>query len=292
MEVIEQLQQLGFSQYEAQAYVTLLRENPLNGYELARASGIPRANIYTVLQKLEDAGAVMRLTMPEGNRYTPVSSDELIAKLSWRYQKTLEAASASLQQIASPAQMEAVLNIRGYPELLDQARALIERTQQHLLLSLWPHEAVALAEPVRLAQERGVQITTLCLRGCPDPCPACRGAVYRYALAPEDNTRWLVIVSDQNELLAGEIQPSREREMPPGDSSAVRTRQPMLVHLTGSYIQNSIALANLITHFGTRLLSELDPQSIAALNQLRPFHDQGLWLEVMQHRLHVNERAA
>lgn len=289
MEVIVQLQQLGFSQYEAQAYVALLRENPLNGYELAKASGIPRPNIYTVLQKLEDSGAVMRLTTPEGNRYTPIPANELLAKLKRRYQQSLEAASASLQQIASPPNLEFVLNVRGYGELLDQARTLMDQTDHHLLLSIWPEEALALAEPVQQAVERGVQITTLCLCGCPQPCPACRGAVYRYALAPEDNTRWLILVSDEDELFAGEILPFGSQESPAVDSSAVRTRQPMLVNLTGSYIQNSIALANILTHFGNRLFSELDPQSIAALNNLRPFHDQGPWLEVMQRKLKVDK---
>lgn len=289
MEVIEQLQQLGFSQYEAQAYIALLRENPLNGYELAKASGIPRPNIYTVLQRLEDSGAVMRLTTQEGNRYIPIPADELLAKLKRRYQKSLDAASTSLQQIASPTPLEPVLNVRGYTELLDQARALVDRTEHHLLISIWPEEAMALAEPFQKARERGVQITTLCLRGCQQPCPACQGEVFRYALAPENRTRWLVLVSDEKELCAGEIIPSGSQASQAVDSSAVRTRQPMLVNLTGSYIQNSIALANILTHLGSRLFSEMDQQSITALNNLHPFHTKGPWLKVMQRKLNVDD---
>ena len=282
MDVIEQLQQLGFSQYEAQAYVALLRQSPLNGYELAKASGVPRPNIYTVLQKLEEAGAVLRLTVPEGVRYAPIPAEELLVKLKRRYQESLEAASAGLQQIASPPNLEAVLNLRGYGQLLDQARTLLDQTGEHLLISIWPEEALALAEPVQQAVDRGVQITTLCLRGCPQPCPACRGSVFRYALAPVRDTRWLVLVSDEDELLAGEIIPAAEQEAPARDSAAVRTRQPMLVNLTGSYIQNSIALATLLTQLGSRLPAELDPQSLAALNDLHPLHSNGAWLEIMQ----------
>src|SRR3954447_12862902 len=58
------LQQLGFGGYEARAYIALLQRNPLNGDELAKASGVPRSNVYTVLQKLEERGAVARLEMP------------------------------------------------------------------------------------------------------------------------------------------------------------------------------------------------------------------------------------
>ena len=205
MEVIQQLQQLGFSQYEAQAYIALLKKNPLNGYELAKASKIPRPNIYAVLEKLEEDGAVMRMMIPNGTRYVPIPAEELIMKLKRRYQQSIEAATASLQQIASPPSLESILNFRGYAELLDQARTLLDRTAHHLLLSIWPEEALPLAEPVQQALDRGVQITTLCLRGCPQPCPACQGDVFRYAIAPENGTRWLVIVSDEKELLAGEI---------------------------------------------------------------------------------------
>jgi HTH-type transcriptional regulator, sugar sensing transcriptional regulator len=284
MDEIEQLQRLGFGQYEAKAYLALLRKNPLSGYELAKASGIPRPNIYAVLQKLEESGAVMRLAIPEGTRYAPVAADELLAKLKRQYHQSLEAASTSLQKIAAPSNIEAVLNFRGYAELLEQARALLDRAEHHLLISLWPEEAQVLSEMLNRASERGVQMTTLCLRGCPQPCPACRGSIFRYALAPEKDARWLVLVADESELLAGEILPAD------GTSTAVRTRQQMLVNLTGSYIQNSIALAAVLTSFGNRLYSELDPQTLTALNALHPLHAQGEWLKVMQHMLDVGKK--
>lgn len=289
MDVIEQLQQLGFSQYEAQAYVALLQENPLNGYELAKASGVPRANIYRVLQKLEEAGAVMRLTAEEGTRYAPVPAEELLMKQKRRFEQTIETASAGLQQIASPPQLESVLNVRGYSALLDQAETLLSQTKQHLLLSVWPEEAMALAAPMQQAADRGVNITTLCLRGCPEPCPACRGSVFRYALAPVRDTRWLVVVSDEDELVAGEIHSPAGSESPAGESTSVRTRQRMLVNLTSSYIQNSIALATILTHFGKRLNDELDVETLAALNRLRPLDNQGTWLETMQQMLRLEQ---
>ena len=102
--IIEQLQQLGFSQYEAQAYLALLKENPANGYELAKNSGIPRPNIYPVLQKLEDRGAILRLTSPDGIRYTPLPIQELISKLKHHYQEVIDATSQALSEAAAPFQ--------------------------------------------------------------------------------------------------------------------------------------------------------------------------------------------
>ena len=77
-EQIGQLRDLGFGEYEARAYLALLQTSPMNGYEVSKASGLPRANVYGVLQKLEDRGAVVRVDAPEGTRYAPVPSDEVV----------------------------------------------------------------------------------------------------------------------------------------------------------------------------------------------------------------------
>lgn len=266
MEAVNQLQKLGFSQYEAQAYVALLRENPLNGYELARASGVPRANIYTVLQRLEEEGAVMRVMVPEGTRYAPVAAEELLERLNQRYQQSLDTASTCLKQIPAPPTFSPVLNFQGYVGLIEQACALVSQANQQILMCLWPEEAKALSGALSEAQARGVQVTVLCLRGCPQTCPACQGVVYRYAIAPESGGRWLVLATDDQNLLAGEIFAS-------GETSAVRTHQPMLVSLTTSYIQNSIALALILSRIGDQL-AEIDVQRLESLHCLRPLNGQ------------------
>src|SRR5215204_79949 len=82
MSVIEHLQQLGFSEYEIKTYIALLQQHPLNGYALAKASGVPRANIYGVLQKLEERGAVVAVNVAAGVLYSPITPDRLIRLLS------------------------------------------------------------------------------------------------------------------------------------------------------------------------------------------------------------------
>ena len=86
-----------------------------------------------------------------------------------------------------------------------------------------------------------------------------------------------------------EIHSPADSETPARESTSVRTRQRMLVNLTSSYIQNSIALAAILTHFGKRLNTELDTDTLAVLNRLRPIDNQGTWLETMQHMLHLEQ---
>src|SRR6187551_1471911 len=117
------LQQLGFSEYEARAYLALLQRNPLNGYELAKCSGLPRANVYAVLQKLEERGAVLRLDMPSGARYAPVAPTELTERIANRFQSILNATQQALDELAAPAAAEYLWNVQGYTALIDHAHA-------------------------------------------------------------------------------------------------------------------------------------------------------------------------
>ncbi len=274
------LQRLGFGDYEARAYLALLRQNPLNGYELAKASGLPRANVYAVLQKLEERGAVIRLDTPAGTRYAPVLPEELIQRLRTRLQDTLNAAQQSLNKVSRLSEYEYVWNLRGYPMLLEHTRTLLDSTKGHLLLAVWPEEARALVENVSFAQGRGVEVTTLCLSGCPNECGNCRGRIFRYQIAPDERTRWLILVPDAAEMLVGEIGS--------GDQSlAVRTRQRVLVELTAWYIRHSIALATLLNDLGERLEDLLDPQTRSVLASVGPGGPQkhSDWLEHMRQLL-------
>lgn len=274
-DTIAQLGQLGFGEYEARAYVALLKQSPVNGYELAKLSGLPRANVYAVLQKLEERGAVVRVDTPEGTRYAPVPARELVDRLHHEFEHTLAVARRGLDEVSSPAQYDYVWNARGYDVLLEHARALIDSARERLLLALWNLESQALSQAVAAADARGVQIVTLCMAGCAQNCGHCQADVHRYRVTPEQGIRWLVVVPDEREMLAGQIGPG------PGEAQAVRTRQRLLVDLSVGYIRHSIALASVINDLNGRLHAMLSPETRAILAGLGPGGQQGDWLEYM-----------
>jgi predicted transcriptional regulator len=280
IDIIEHLQQLGFGQYETQAYVALLKDNPANGYELAKQSVIPRPSIYSVLQKLENQGIVRRVETPNGTRYAPLPHQELISRLNHQFQGVIEAASISLSEIAAPATVEYAQNFRGYPGLLDYSRRMLETTRSHLLVVTWPEEARALAEPLQQARQRDIHLTTLCLRGCERPCSYCQGNIFRFRLVPiTQQARWLVLVADRAEMLAGEIIPGQ-------DTLAVSTRQRMLVDLAIGYIQNSIALARILSGLGDLFDNLLDSETQADLDLLQ---SQDHWFDSMRQVIYAPE---
>jgi predicted transcriptional regulator len=269
------LQQLGFSEYEARAYLALLQRSPLNGYELAKASGLPRANVYAVLHKLEERGAVVRLDMPSGVRYAPVAPAELTQRIGDRLQGILNATQQALTSLATPPETEYVWNIQGYEALIEHAHALIGSSQDGLLVAIGRPEAAVLAAPLAEAEARGVAVTTLCLDECSEECGGCQGTICRSCAALGAGQRWLVLVSDEAEMLAGEIDHA-------GGVLAVRTRQRLQADLAGWYIRHSVALAAVLSDLNGRPDQVLAPETRTLLQSIDRPNRQGGWLEQLR----------
>ena len=244
---------------------------------------MPRGSVYAALARLEEKGAAVRVETPEGTRYAPVPAQEVVQGLAARFQRTLGQAEKELNKLSSPPERDHVWNASGYAALLEHSRAMIDRAKRSLLLAVWPQESAAVAEQTEKAAARGVDIETLCLAGCPRECGACRGRIYRYDMMPVEDGRRLMIVPDEQEVLAGEITSQPGRAMAEG-AQIVRTRQPLVVDLAAGYIRHSIALALLLTDAGRGRRKALRPETRARLAALSA-DARGRWLERLQDSL-------
>ncbi|MEP6775937.1 MAG: helix-turn-helix domain-containing protein [Chloroflexota bacterium] len=269
------LQRLGFGDYEARAYTALLQRSPMTGYEIAKLSRIPRANVYDILPRLEEHGAVVRVDSPSGTKYAAVPPSELMPRLADRFNDDLAAAEEALAGVGTTPVEEYAWNIESPRSVMDHARTLIDSADKELLVAVWPQEAIALESNMTQAQDRGVGITTLCLAACPQECGRCRGRIHRYHISPEDVSRSLVVAADAKEMLAGEIKVDNT-------AGAVRTTQQMLVELAGLYVRNSVALATLVSDLGDRMPGLLSPEASSALASLGSGTPGRGWLEQMR----------
>ncbi|HET8551395.1 MAG TPA: helix-turn-helix domain-containing protein [Gammaproteobacteria bacterium] len=262
MNVHALLQELGFTDYEARAYVSLVGVGPRNGYEVAKAAGMPRANVYAVLEKLAERGAARRLDTQDGVRYVAVKPAQLVQRLDRRHRRTLAAVEKALAALEHDEEVAPVFNLKSYKELIGQARAAIDGATSELLIGIQPDEAAALAEPLREARERGVEITTLCMEACGAECGGCQGHIHRYNLAPTGDARWLLIVGDGRHAIAGETGAA--------GTSAVSTRQHLVVELIAAYIRQSLALAIVADDVGDQFEGLLSRSAREVLDTLEP----------------------
>lgn len=276
-DVIYLLQELGFTEHEARAYQALLQHNPVTGYELAKVSGIPRPNIYPVLQKLEARGAAVRIASDDITRYLPVPPEELLKRIDSHVQGTLSEVGPLLQTLVQQDETNYIWNTEGYPNLLAQARSLISSTDTELLIALWPEEARALADDLAQAEARDLEITTLCLAACPQECGGCRGHIFRNKIVETPDARWLLVARDSKEVLVGEMPANRQ-------VAVVRTRQAMLVGMTRWFIQHAITLGVLLLDANDFLENHLTPKTRSLLADKQE-HGPGGWLATMRQLL-------
>lgn len=265
MNINDLLQELGFSDYEARAYVALIGNGVSNGYEVAKAAGMPRANVYTVLERLVERGGARRLDTADGVRYAAVRPAQLLRRLDRRHRRTLAAVEKALAALEQADEAAPVFNLRNDDELMAQARSIIDGARKELLVAIQPPEAAALASHLREARERGVAITTLCMQACDGECGGCQGRIHRYDLASAHGGRWLLLVDDEVRALAGEITEA--------GASAVLTRQRLIVDLVAAYIRQSLALAILTDDVGDRFEGLLSGPAREALDALQPDGD-------------------
>ncbi len=254
------LQALGFTEYEARAYATLVERGSLTGYQLAKHSRIPRANIYAVADKLLERGAVSRAHDSDGQQYAAVPPATLLRGIATRQQRALKAADAAFARLGQPESPATVFNLRG-DELVARAGQLIDACQSQLSIAIQQPEAAVLADVLQHAHARGVAITTLCLEACDTPCDGCQGQLHRFQLAPRDGSRWLVLCADGKQALVGRLRGS--------GGEGLLTGQHLVIELVDAYIRQSIALATLGGELAGRFEGLLSAQARELLQACR-----------------------
>ncbi|WP_336036379.1 TrmB family transcriptional regulator [Halobacterium yunchengense] len=75
------LRDLGLSEYEANAYRSLLRTGPATAKELSEASGVPMGRIYDVLGSIESQHLVRSQTASRPKKYVAVEPDTALDRL-------------------------------------------------------------------------------------------------------------------------------------------------------------------------------------------------------------------
>lgn len=270
MSILESLfQRAGFTDYEARAYLALCQHNPQTGYELAKTSRIPRANIYEVLQKLENRGAATKVVSNDTIRYLPISPDAVLARMKHDFSTMVEDIETHLHDIMNDPAERYVEQFQGYENLLGLARHQLANTKVKLVVGIHPPESAKLAAEMNHLSTHNVTVGVLCLHGCIKPCRACKGDFFTDPLLPHTSSsritgtvpphmshdlrsrdsatsvRSLILLSDETYLLAADIE---------GDKVfGLRTELPLLTKVAGVYIEQSMLLAAVFAHQGDGL---------------------------------------
>ena len=203
--------ELGFTSYEAKAYVSLLQQYPATRYELSKNSGVPRSAIYDVINRLESYGAVSVIsTQPE--KYVPLPPEQFLRMLEQRFSQKIEVFRKSLSEIKIKMEPEQLWNLSGYQNLVSKAREMIQNAQESIYLSAWRGEVLELEKYLEEAEARKIKVVIFSFTQIPDI-----GFNYSYQMNEKELEEvWdhkIVLVRDHEELLMGEVNKIIEKKV-------------------------------------------------------------------------------
>jgi sugar-specific transcriptional regulator TrmB len=258
-QAIAALEKLGFSSYEARAYVALLRQSPVSGYQLSKFSGIPRSRIYETLDRLVGKGYAVTLPA-DPVEYAPLAASELLSQIQDQFDDTLSTLETEIENLTTTGQPESIWNLQGRETILNRARAMIAAAQHSVYLVGWAQTIGEVQAELQAAAGRGVRIILI---SCGEIETAV-GTHYNHAfeehlVCADDSSINLVI--DGVEVLVGET-------LPADQSRAAWSRNAGLVAVTEEYIRHEVYLHKIIERLGEAAGDELRAALVEGLQEV------------------------
>jgi sugar-specific transcriptional regulator TrmB len=249
---VDKLVRIGFSEYEAKAYVALLRESPVTGYQLAKLSGVPRSMIYEVLGKLTARGAAMTLRKEGSTQYAPIPAQEFLAQLHREQDALINALEEDLSGLDATSDLDYVWNIEGHDNVMAKAEEMLAQAKERIYLSLMPATFPSLQALLERAIARGVRVVVYST----EPLDLPGGRVIANPVPEVTQERveglWLVMVVDGQEVLVGEL-------LTENQARASWTGSPLFVFIAEHHLRTDLYLP--------RVLSMLDDQALDLIRE-------------------------
>jgi sugar-specific transcriptional regulator TrmB len=136
-DVLEHLQRLGMSGYEAKAYVALVGAGrPVNGYEVAKRSGVPRSTVYETLGKLVARGAAYEVRgASDATEYLPLPPESLLDRMRREFDGSVSALRSALPAVAAAPEGHLIHNLKDGQAMLDRAGDVVAGARRDLFIS-------------------------------------------------------------------------------------------------------------------------------------------------------------
>ena len=234
-EIIMQMKSLGLTEYEVKAYLTLLKEYPINGYALSKSSGIPRSRIYEVLNGLKRKQIVFEQESNNKTIYSPLEPSLLLKKLKKDFESVIESVGEYTTNLYNSKENDFEPKvIRGRDEILKMIKVLLKDANKRVVLSIWDEELLDLKTEVDGIVESGVILRGMYF-GYDNPYEdlVTHRRMKRYIA--EKDERFIIVVIDDKYVVSGVV--SRGEE-----SQATWSVDPHVVEISDDFVAHDVAL--------------------------------------------------
>lgn len=238
---ISRLTELGLSEYEARAYIALLKDNPSTAYEIARSSGIPTSKVYEVIRRLEYRQMIQSIRGERSRLFIPIALDEFIHNFRTGVENNLRALKAELKGLVSSIDTSYTWHIKDRNSLIQRAKRMIDTARETLLMQIWPEEMKELLEPLLSAEKRGLRMAIVHYGATNIRIKE----LYRHpagdTIFAQKGSRGFTLVADSKEALIGKI---GDR-----DTEAIWSMNEGFTMMAEDYIRHDIYFMKLAERF-------------------------------------------
>lgn len=260
-EIFAALAQLGLGQYEARAYCALLARSPMNGHEVAKASGVPPSKIYDTLARLIEKGAVL-VERGEPVSYAALAYESVLEAARRKFQRAHDVAASAFASLPAMPDAGKVWSLRDRDTVLTAGEAIIDGATNSVFAALWDAELPELRPALEAAVRRGcaVHVAIYGTAKLDGPATYDLNLCGRSAVERLRGRRLSVLVADRERALIAEFHTS-------GTVEAISTANPVLGLLGIEYVKSDVIGRLLIDDMGETRFEELrhDPGLIESL---------------------------
>jgi len=250
MDLLNDLDAIGFTEYEAKVYLALLKEHPATGYQLSKQAGIPRSMVYEALGRLDARGAVLKTEDAKATLYRPIPPDTLLNRLTDEHERRMQALRQGLNTIYTARDEGHLWTFTGEGPVLSYAGQMIANAQQEVMLVLADSNLSTLRPVILDADQRGVAIRALLTGheqleiGQIAYHPPLESQLHKLADS-------LVVVVDELEVLIASSRPT---------CTATVTTNANMVQIGRQFVWMEL--------FAHRIFSQLGPDTLARLSSV------------------------
>lgn len=250
MDLQTALTEIGFTEYEAKVYLALLRENPANGYQVSKKSGVPRSMVYEALGRLSTRGAVLETIEDRATLYRPLPPEMLLDRHQKEHKRLLAELREGLQTLYTAPEEEHVWSFSGRQTVHSYATQLIREAEGELYMVLNDADLLALHETIAEADEHGAAIRTL-LTGKGQLAYGETSYHSQSESEVQELANTLIVVADNREVLIASTA---------GDATASTTTNRKLVMLARQFVWMELLTQRIYARLGSDLLALLTPE--------------------------------
>jgi sugar-specific transcriptional regulator TrmB len=163
-DAVASLERLGLTTYEAKVFIALQKLGSGTAREASRVADVPRSQVYSVTESLEDRGLV-EIQQSSPMQYRPVSIDEARKTLRERFETESERAFGYVESVRNERggereEQEAIWTLSGRDHVSERAAELVRNTEERVVFAARHPDLVTadVAAALQDAAEAGVSV--------------------------------------------------------------------------------------------------------------------------------------